>query len=582
MSRRRSPLLNARLFALAALLSANLSHAALLSGSFVNMAAGSNVNLTAIGPIDWVHWGLYTETSQDRKDGVVPQISDFTLLDASNGFAYVYQYSDNLNGFSWSDGTPNSVINDTTTGVWAYGVPALESGFEISVPAGTNARILHVFVGVFSAQGRFEATLSDGSAAPYVDTSLMSIRGAANRVYSIQFAANSPGQTLSIRWNLIGTRAADANVTLQAAALTAAGANNPPIVMLTNLVNYASFPAPADITLKAKASDVDGSVTKVEFFQENAKIGEDTISPYSVTWNNVTKGSYAVHAMATDDGGETSDSQFVEIYVYGTGGSLTGSHAIPPTAVNLTSEGTADWAHWGTSTNSNFDHKAGVAQKISDATPLGNHPVARYTDNRTGFSWSDGTPTPSAVGTTTGVYIAGLTNGFVLTAPADTVPRRLKVYVGCYGAEATFQAILTDLSAAPYSDRSLSNFFGSSYVVYTLDYTAASAGQALVVSIRSSKVFDQDFGNVTLQAATLEGGPADAAPVTIINPALFGSSFAFSFDTRIGFNYAVLYSDSLSTINWKQLTVVPGTGGTVSVTNANVSGFQRFYQVQTQ
>jgi len=561
----------------------NLAQAGILSGSFANVTPGSNVNLTVLGPIDWVHWGLYTEGSLDRKDGVVPQISDFTLLDSSNGFAYVYQYADNNHGYSWSDGTPTPAESYTTTGVWAYGVPTIDSGFEISVPATTNPRILKIFVGVFAGQGRFEAKLSDASATPYVDSSLTAIaRSSANRVYSLQYAADSAGQSLHIRWTLQTPHAGDANVTLQAAALTAAGANNPPIVMLTNPVNYASFPAPADITVAAKASDFDGTVTKVEFFESGTSIGEETNSPYSVSWSARSPGRYVLSAMATDNGGETSESQAVEVYVYGSGGSLVGSAALPPTSVNLTTEGAADWAHWGTTTNTSFDHKANVVQKISDAMPMGSRPIVRYTDNRTAFSWSDGTPTTSSSGTPTGIYTTGLTNGFMLLAPADAAPRRLKVYVGCYGVQATFQAVLSDLSAAPYTDRSLSNFFGNSYVVYTLDYTAASAGQALIVSIRSTKLFDQSYGNVTLQAATLEGGPPDPLPVSIINPMRLGNDFMLSFPTKSGSSYSVEQTGALNPVNWQSFITVAGNGSIVSVTNKNVPPSERFYRVQSQ
>ena len=69
--------------------------AASLTASFAAIPQGSNVVLTVAGPVDWVHWGLYTETSLDRKAGVAPLISDFTLLDAINGFAYVYEFADN-------------------------------------------------------------------------------------------------------------------------------------------------------------------------------------------------------------------------------------------------------------------------------------------------------------------------------------------------------------------------------------------------------------------------------------------------------------------------------------------------------
>src|SRR2546427_9443688 len=39
---------------------------ATLTGAFTPVPQGSVVNLTADGPADWVHWGLYTESSLDR------------------------------------------------------------------------------------------------------------------------------------------------------------------------------------------------------------------------------------------------------------------------------------------------------------------------------------------------------------------------------------------------------------------------------------------------------------------------------------------------------------------------------------
>src|SRR5206468_3247773 len=142
---------------------------------------------------DWVHSGLYTGTSPDRKAGVAPLISDFTLLDATNGFAYVYQFADNYNGYAWSDGTPSAAVTNTTTGVWAYGVPAAGSGFLITAPADTTLRTLSVYVGAFAAAGKFEASLSDNSAAAYASSFTNQSNG-ESRAYSITYAAQSAGQ----------------------------------------------------------------------------------------------------------------------------------------------------------------------------------------------------------------------------------------------------------------------------------------------------------------------------------------------------------------------------------------------------
>jgi hypothetical protein len=143
-----------------------------LNVSFSTVASGSIVNLSQQGALDWVHWGLLTDSSVDRKGGVAPRISDFTTIDPSNGYTYVYQYSDNASGYTWSDGTPHMMVTNTTTGVWAYaanlsGTVQLGSGFRFTVPASTNSQILRVYVGTYAARGKFTASLSDNSAPAF-------------------------------------------------------------------------------------------------------------------------------------------------------------------------------------------------------------------------------------------------------------------------------------------------------------------------------------------------------------------------------------------------------------------------------
>src|SRR5256884_222184 len=88
---------------------------ATLIGKFTPIPTGTDVNLTAEGPLDWVHWGLYTDSSLDRKAGVTPQIPDFTPKGSTPQFG-PFQFADNYNGYSWSDGTPTSSATNTPTG----------------------------------------------------------------------------------------------------------------------------------------------------------------------------------------------------------------------------------------------------------------------------------------------------------------------------------------------------------------------------------------------------------------------------------------------------------------------------------
>ena len=88
-----------------------------------------------------------------------------------------------------------------------------------------------------------------------------------------------------------------------------------PAVSLTAPTANATFYAPASISLAATASDSDGTVSKVEFFNGTTRLGEDTTAPYAFTWNNVTLGSYSLTAKATDNSGATTTSVAVGVTV---------------------------------------------------------------------------------------------------------------------------------------------------------------------------------------------------------------------------------------------------------------------------
>ncbi|MEQ8905684.1 polysaccharide lyase family 7 protein [Ekhidna sp.] len=91
--------------------------------------------------------------------------------------------------------------------------------------------------------------------------------------------------------------------------------NNPPSVSITTPSNNDSFIESENITIAANASDSDGTISKVEFFEGSNKLGEDDTSPYSFDWENVAEGNYSLTAIATDDKGSTTTSSEVNITV---------------------------------------------------------------------------------------------------------------------------------------------------------------------------------------------------------------------------------------------------------------------------
>ena len=84
--------------------------------------------------------------------------------------------------------------------------------------------------------------------------------------------------------------------------------NNPPTVSLTAPAAGSSFTAPAAVNITATASDADGTVTKVEFYNGSTKLGEDASSPYAYNWTSVGVGTYTLTAKATDNSGNTKSS----------------------------------------------------------------------------------------------------------------------------------------------------------------------------------------------------------------------------------------------------------------------------------
>jgi hypothetical protein len=101
--------------------------------------------------------------------------------------------------------------------------------------------------------------------------------------------------------------------------------NSPPTATITAPANGSTFVAPASITINATASDSDGFISKVEFFQNSIKIGEDTLAPYSFVWNNVAAGNYTLTAVATDNLGTTGSSGPISITVLPSALFVTGS-----------------------------------------------------------------------------------------------------------------------------------------------------------------------------------------------------------------------------------------------------------------
>ena len=93
-------------------------------------------------------------------------------------------------------------------------------------------------------------------------------------------------------------------------------ANKAPLVSIATPAANAYFGLGAMVELTAKASDPDGIVAKVEYFDGMVKVGEAALGPWLVPWA-ATAGDHTFTAVATDDKGLATTSAAVAVKVAG-------------------------------------------------------------------------------------------------------------------------------------------------------------------------------------------------------------------------------------------------------------------------
>ncbi len=502
----------------------NLTNVAVgASGSLAGAVTTSTaaVNLTTEGSADWVHWNVAGLT---RKAGVTAQLSTYTMV----GTGPVLTYADDLRAISWTGGTPTASGSNSREGVYIRGIG---NGFSFTAPADTTTRRLIVHVGGYLSGGRLLAHLSDGSAMDFSDTSATdtNVNDNYDRNYTLTYKAASAGQLLTVTW-VMTSASGVGNVSLSATALSLVGvpssivatAGTPQSATINTAFATALQATVQDagsnpvagitVTFTAPGSGASGSFGGAA--SVNAVTDASGVATAPTLTANGTTGTYSVTA---NTAGVATPAAFslTNTPLGGGGGSLTGTVTTSTAAVNLTTEGTADWEHWRVA---GLTRKAGVTAQLSSYTMVGTGPVLTYSDDLRLISWTGGTPAASGSNSKEGVFIRASGNGFSFTAPADTTNRQLIVHVGGYLSGGRLTAHLSDASVVDYSDTAPTDMnVNDNYDRnYTLTYRAASAGQLLTVTW----VMTSGGGNVSLSAAALSviGAPTGSIVATAGTP----------------------------------------------------------------
>ena len=187
------------------------------------------------------------------------------------------------------------------------------------------------------------ATDSDGTISKvefYAGTTKIGTATAAP--YQITWGPVSEG---NYSLTAVATDNSSASTVSSPVAITVGPLNSPPSVTLDSPLSGTSFPAGSNISLVASATDLDGTINKVEFFAGAALIGTATVpgagGTYNITWSNVNPGVYALMAKATDNANGTKNSSVVNINVV----TQTG---LSPTADAYVRDGSSATTNFGT------------------------------------------------------------------------------------------------------------------------------------------------------------------------------------------------------------------------------------------
>jgi PKD repeat protein len=209
-----------------------------------------------------------------------------------------YQSAGNYNAtLTVSDGT--NTASSTAIAIRAY-VPGPPVAVASATPTSGGAPLTVAFssAGSYDPEGAtltFNWTFGDGTTST-----------AANPSHA--YAAGTFTAHLQV---------SDGTQTGSSSPLTITVTNPAPGISLTSPANGGSYAAPATINLAASVTPNGHAISKVQFYNGAALLGEDSIAPYTLAWTNVGAGSYLLKARVLYDASAITDSSVVIVGVGG-------------------------------------------------------------------------------------------------------------------------------------------------------------------------------------------------------------------------------------------------------------------------
>ncbi|RJG05287.1 hypothetical protein D3870_03980 [Noviherbaspirillum cavernae] len=286
-------------------------------------------------------------------------------------------------------------------------------------------------------------------------------------------------------------------MTTSAAVTFTVAHNQAPTVALTAPANNANYMAPATVTLTATASDTDGSIAKVEFFNGSTLLGTATAAPYTFDWTSVAAGSYTITAKATDDKGLTTTSAAVAITV--------AQNQAPTVALTAPDNGASYISPASIALTANATDVDGTIAKVElydGSTLLATLTQAPYT-----FMWNDATAGSHAL-------LARATDNFGTTVASPAVT----ITVISNQAPAVSVTATPDIAAAPATIELAATATDTDGTIARVEFFNGSTLLATVTNapyVHSWTGVAQGGYTITAKAVDNAGAVTASAPVAV-------------------------------------------------------------------
>ncbi|MFO1412553.1 MAG: DUF1800 family protein [Burkholderiales bacterium] len=274
----------------------NLPPSVALSATATAVAVGATVTLTA---------------NATDADGTIARVAFFQDgVQVAQGTAAPYKYTftaTTAGTFTFTAVATDNALATGTSQPVVVAVDTYNSPPKVSLAASPTAVLLGQVVALAAT-----ASDSDGSVASvkfYANGSLIGMATAAP--YSVSYRTSALGV-----YDMTAVATDDKGATTTSTPVVVSVGttiNQAPSASLT--VSPAAFVLGGTASLSATATDADGTIAKVEFYNGTTLISTDRSSPYTGTFAPTTAGTYTLTARAYDNGGAIGNSAPVTVTV---------------------------------------------------------------------------------------------------------------------------------------------------------------------------------------------------------------------------------------------------------------------------